>query len=174
MDNQKLKLPVKNNMFYSQDDFLLETEIVEGYIEEDLNLSVVLYEVDRNKTNVNAVYKEATKGNIRFKPPKEIPCQYEVKDAEIKSFDNKSANGVYTQDGNLTMYVLTRTLEKYHADIKRGDYIGVQIDTNRMKYYTVVNDGKVNTANNHFIGSYAPAWRQVECTLVSDITEFNG
>ena len=174
IDKSKLKLPTKNNLFYSQDDFLLETEIVEGYIEEDLNLTVVLYEVDRSKTNVNAIYKEAGKGNIRFKPPKEIPCQYEVKEAELKSFDNKSSNGVYAQDGNLTMYVLTRTLEKYHADIKRGDYIGVQIDTDRMKYYTVVDDGKVNSANTHFIGSYAPAWRKVECTLVSDITEFNG
>ncbi len=174
MINSKLQLPSKNNMFYSEEDFLLETEIVNGYIEEDLNQSVVLYEVDRSKTNINAIYKESSTGNIRYKAPREIPCMYEVKDAELKSFDNKSANGIYAQDGNLTIYVLVRTLEKYKADIKRGDYIGVQIDTNRMKYYTVVNDGKVNSANTHMIGGYKPAWRTVECTLVSDISEFNG
>ena len=174
MDNQKLQLPVKNNMFYSQDDFLLETEIIEGYIEEDLNLTVVVYEVARSKTNVNAVYKEASMGNIRFKPPKEIPCQYEIQESETKSFEQKTSTGVYTQDGNLTIYVMVRTLEKYHVDIKRGDYIGVMIDTNRMKYFTVVNDGKVNTANTHYVGSFKPAWRKVECTLVSDISEFNG
>lgn len=161
-------------MFYSEEDFFYETEMVEGYIEEDLNQSVVLYEVDRKKTNVNAVYKEASSGNVRYKPPREIPCMYEIKDAETKSFDSKSANGVYTQDGNLNVYVLVKTLEKYKADIKRGDYIGVQIDTNRMKYYTVVNDGKVNSANTHLIGAYKPAWRSIECTLVSDISEFNG
>jgi hypothetical protein len=99
---------------------------------------------------------------------------YEIKDSEIKSFDNKSTTGVYTQDGNLVMYVLTKTLEKYKTDIKRGDYIGVQVDTNRMKYYTVVNDGKVNSTNTHMIGGYKPAWRTIECTLVSDISEFNG
>ena len=174
MGNNKLQLPTKTNMFYSEDDFIFETEMVEGYIEEDLNQSVVLYEVDRSKTNVNAIYKEATSGNIRYKAPREIPCMYEIKDSEIKSFDNKTSNGVYTQDGNLQIYVLTRTLEKYKADVKRGDYIGVQIDLNRMKYYTVVNDGKVNTANTHMVGGYKPAWRTIECTLVSDISEFNG
>ena len=174
MDYSKLQLPVKNNMFYSEEDFSYETDLIERYIEEDINQSVVLYEVDRSKTNVNAIYKEATSGNIRYKAPREIPCMYEIKDSEIKSFDNKTSNGVYTQDGNLQIYVLTRTLEKYKADVKRGDYIGVQIDLNRMKYYTVVNDGKVNTANTHMVGGYKSAWRTIECTLVSDISEFNG
>lgn len=174
MKNSKLQLPSKNNMFYSEEDFFYETDLVERYIEEDLNQSVVLYEVDRGKTNVNAIYKEATKGNIRYKAPKEIPCMYEIKDSETKSFDSKTSTGVYQQDGNLIVYVLVKTLEKYKADVKRGDYIGVQIDTNRMVYYNVVNDGKVNTANTHLIGAYKPAWRIIECTLVSDISEFNG
>lgn len=111
MDYSKLQLPVKNNMFYSEEDFSYETDLIERYIEEDINQSVVLYEVDRSKTNVNAIYKEATSGNIRYKAPREIPCMYEIKDSEIKSFDNKTSNGVYTQDGNLQIYVLTRTLE---------------------------------------------------------------
>lgn len=172
--NSNLQLPSKNNLFYSEEDYLFETEMFEGYIEEDLNQSVVLYEVDRRKTNLNSIYKESSSGQIRYKPPREIPCMYEIKEADLKSFDNKSSNGIYAQDGNLVFYVLTRTLEKFMCDIKRGDYIGVKIDTNRMKYYTVVNDGKVNSANTHMIGAYKPAWRTIECTLVSDISEFNG
>ena len=174
MDYSRLQLPSKNTLFYSEGDFDYETDLVERYIEEDLNQSVVLYEVDRRKTNVNSVYKEASRGNIRYRAPNEVPCMYEIKDSEIKSFDSKTSNGVYAQDGNLVIYVLVRTLEKYKADIRRGDYIGVQVDTDRMRYYTVVNDGKVNTANTHMMGGYKPAWRTVECTLVSDISEFNG
>lgn len=174
MGNPKLQLPNKNNLFYSEKDFDYETDLVERYIEEDLNQSVVVYEVDRTKTNINSIYKEATKGNIRYKAPRELPCMYKIEDSEIKSFDNKSATGVYVQDGNLVIYCLVRTMEKYRVSIKRGDYIGVQIDTNRMKYYTVVNDGKVNSSNTHMIGGYKPAWRTIECTLVSDISEFNG
>lgn len=174
MSNAKLQMPVKNNMFYSEADFQYETDLVERYIEEDLNQSVVVYEVDRKKTNVNSVYKEASKGNIRYKAPRELPCMYEIKDSELKSFDSKNTNGVYAQDGNLTINVLVKTMEKYGVEIRRGDYIGVQLDTNRMKYYTVVNDGKVNSANTHMIGGYKPAWRTIDCTLVSDISEFNG
>ena len=174
MPNVRLQLPEKNKLFYSEEDFFYETDLVERYIEEDLNQSVVVYEVDRTKTNVNSVYKEASKGNIRYKAPRELPCMYEIKDAELKSFDDKSSTGIYTQDGNLIMFVLTKTMEKYGVEIKRGDYIGVQIDTNRMKYYTVVNDGKVNSANTHMLGGYKPAFRTIECTLVSDISEFNG
>ena len=74
MDYSKLQLPVKNNMFYSEEDFSYETDLIERYIEEDINQSVVLYEVDRSKTNVNAIYKEATSGNIRYKAQRKIQC----------------------------------------------------------------------------------------------------
>ena len=79
MGNNKLQLPTKTNMFYSEDDFIFETEMVEGYIEEDLNQSVVLYEVDRRKTNVNAIYKEATSGNIRYKTQKKYLVYMKLK-----------------------------------------------------------------------------------------------
>ena len=52
--------------------------------------------------------------------------------------------------------------EKYGCNIKRGDYVGVQIDTQRMAYFVVTNDDKVNTANNHYIGAYRTAWRVIE------------
>lgn len=172
--NKKLQLPIKNTMFYSEEDYGFESELIEGYLEEDINQTIVLYEVDREKTNINAIYKDSTSGNIRYKAPKEIPCMYEIKESEIKNFDKSTATGVYTQDGNLTIYVLVSILEKYNADIKRGDYVGVQLDTNRMRYYSVVNDGKVNSANTLLVGNYKPTWRVIDCALVSDISEFNG
>lgn len=162
----------RNKMFYSEEDFDLETDIVMGYMEEDLNQTVVVYEVDRDKTSQNSIYKETTSG-VRFKAPKEIPCIYEVKDAEIKSYDSQTNNGVYTINGALTVHVLDKVLEKYKCDIKRGDYIGLLVDTNRMIYYSVVNDGKVNTANSLYVGAYRPAYRVVVCAPV-DENEFNG
>ena len=173
MANSKLQLPAKTNMFYSEDDFIFETEMVEGYIEEDLNQSVVLYEVDRRKTNVNAIYKEATNGNIRYKAPKEIPCMYELKDADVKTYDSKTNTGVYVVNGNLILHVMPKILEKYKCDIRRGDYIGLQIDTNRMVYFSVVNDGKVNTANRYYVGAYKIAWREITCAPVPE-NEFKG
>lgn len=168
------KVPVtRGNKFYDEEDFEYETNLLMEYIEEDLNQTVVVYEVDREKTNVSAVYKEAKEGQIRYKAPKEIPCMYELKDADIKSYDSKTNTGVYVVNGNLTLYVMPKILEKYKCDIKRGDYIGLLVDTNKMIYFSVVNDGKVNNANLYHVGGYRPAWRQITCAP-SDLTEFNG
>lgn len=163
----------RNNIFYSEEDFDFETDIVQGYIEEDLNQTVVVYEVEASKTNTDSVYKETGGSSVRYKIPKEIPCVYEIKDAEIKSYDQTSNNAVYTVGGQLVFHVLVKTLEKYDCDIKRGDYIGVLIDTDRMVFYAVVNDGKINTANTNYIGAYKTAWRTVTCSPVPD-NEFNG
>ena len=167
------KTPVtRNRLFYSEEDFDFETDIVMDYLETDTNQTIVVYEVDRDKTNINSTYKENSTG-IRYKPPKEIPCLYEVKDAEIRSYDSRTNNGIYTINGSLMVYVMPKVLEKYKCDIKRGDYIGIQIDTDRMIYYSVVNDGKVNTANSQYVGAYKTAYRVITGAAV-DESEVNG
>lgn len=165
-------MPVnRNNIFYSEDDFAFETDLVEGYLEEDLNQTVIVYEVDRSKTNVNGIYKEAKKDTIRFKPPREVPCMYEIEDAQINAFDSQSNTGTYQVSGNLTVYVMPKTLEKFGCDIRRGDYVAIQIDEHRMSYFTVNDDGKVNNSNKNVIGAYKTGWRVVKC---SPCKEFSG
>lgn len=172
MSKSLLTPVVRNNKFYSDEDFQYECGFIEEFIEEDLNQSVVVYEVDRIKTNTNAIYNE-TKENIRFKPPKELPCMFEIKESQIKSHDSNTQNGVYAVSGNLEIHVPTFMFEKYQCDVKRGDYIGVQIDTDRMFYFSVIDDGKINTANTNYVGSYKTAWRKILATPVSE-KEFNG
>ena len=108
---------------------------------------------------------------IRFKNPIEIPCQYEIKDSELKTFDKKTSNGVYALSGNLTVYVMVKILENYECEINRGDYIGVYVDEGRMVYFVVTDDGKVNTGNKNYVGAYKLQWRTIEA---SPQTEFNG
>lgn len=164
----------RNNLFYSEEDFGLETDILSDYIEEDTNQTIVLYEVDRKKTNINNIYQETrTKEDIRFKPPVEIPCLYNIKEPQNKAYSEKFSNGVYMISGNVTLYVLKNTLKTYKCDIKRGDYIGILNDTNKMYYYTVVNDGKINNANSMMVGAYKSPWLIIECAPLSE-DEFNG
>lgn len=162
----------RTKMFYSEKDFNMEKNLICDYIEMDLNQSVVVYEVDRVRTNNDAVYKDS-KDEIRYKTPKEIPCMYQIDESRLKSYDSSSTNGVYAISGNLTCYVPTDMFSKYGCDIKRGDYLGVQIDNNRMSYFVVTDDGKVNTANTSFLGGMRPIGRIVKASPVAD-TEFNG
>lgn len=172
MNNNGNITPInRNNLFYSEEDFGFETDLIEGYLEEDINQTVVVYEVDRKRTNINDAYKEAKKDTIRFKPPKEVPCMFEIEDAQLNAFDSQSNTGTYQVSGNLKLYIMPKTLEKFKCDIKRGDYVAIQIDTNKMSYFTVTDDGKVNNSSKNIIGAYKVGWRVISA---SPAQEFNG
>ena len=169
------KLPIKRNTkFFSGEDFDLELDFAKEYIEQDANQTVILYRVDLSKTKVNDVYKEASKDEIRFLTPIELPVVYEISDAEIKAYGTKTQKGLYAQTGKLSFTVLISTLEEYGCDISRGDYIGVQIDSTHREYFTVTDDGRVASTSNKFsLYGTKPYARKIECASV-DLGEFNG
>lgn len=162
------KTPVsRNNLFYSEKDFCFEMDLVQGYLEEDTNQTIVVYQVDRITTQVNDIYIESNK-QIHFLPPVEIPCLYEIQDSKLETYDKRTGRGVYSLHGNLKAYVTLKSFDMYDFDIKRGDYIGVMVDDGRMYYWVVVNDGKVNISNLHMVGAYKSGYRVIEATPVTD------
>lgn len=173
--NVRKKTPVKrNNMFFSSEDFDMEMMFTEEYLEHDANQTVILYQVDYSKTQVNDIYNEANKNAVRYKTPVEIPVVYEIQDAELKAYDSQQMKGYYVKTGKLIFSVLYRTLEEYGADINRGDYIGIQINPQHREYFTVADDGKVGSFSNKFsMYGTMPYARTITCASV-DINEFNG
>jgi hypothetical protein len=171
----KKRVPIKRNTkFFGSDDFNLELEFAKEYLEQDANQTIILYRVDYSKTKVNDIYKEAQKDAIRFYNPIELPVIYEIDDAELKAYGNKIQKGVYSQTGKLKFSILISTLEEYDCDISRGDYIGVQIDSTHREYFTVTDDGRVNSMSNKFtMFGTKPFARTIECASI-DKNEFNG
>ena len=176
-DNTKIKrkTPIKrNHKFFGKDDCILETEFAMEYLEQDANQTVILYQVDLSKTKVNDIYKEADKDAIRYLSPVEVPCVYEIQEAELQSYEKNKMKGTYAKPGKLIFSVLLKTFDELDIDIKRGDYVGVQITPQRMEFFTVTNDGRVGmTANKNTIYGVAPYFRQIECSPCDPI-EFNG
>jgi activator of HSP90 ATPase len=169
------KNPVKRNgMFFSKSDFDLEMDIARDYLEHDMNQTVILFEVDLSKTNANDIYHEASKRNIRFKPPVELTVRYEINNSEMRSYEKNTNKGVYSKPGILNFTVLNTTLEEVGRDIKRGDYIGVQITPEEIIYFTVFDDGKVASyANANTLYGVKPFFRNIKCNYV-DPSEFEG
>ena len=65
-------------------------------------------------------------------------------------------------------------LDEYGCDIKRGDYIGIQVTPERMEFWTVTDDGKVDSyANKNTLYGTRPIERIIHCAPV-DANEFNG
>lgn len=175
--NIKRKNPIlRNNMFFSKESYDFEVNLAREYMEMDMNQTLILYQVDLEKTKVNDIYKESAKGEIAFKTPVEITCIYEITDSELKTYDKNSSKAAYVKPGTLKFRVLECELEELGVDIKRGDYVGVQIDENleNMLYYEVTNDGKVGMlSNSQTLYGYKHWFRSCEAAYI-DPSTFNG
>ena len=50
--NNIKRVPIsRNNLFYSESDFQYEMEIGKNYLEQDMNQTIILYEVDLQNEN---------------------------------------------------------------------------------------------------------------------------
>ena len=82
------KLPITRlSKFLSQDDFDLNVQMGSEYLHGDLNMKLVLYRVDREKTDIDSVYSEVGMDETKFFPPVEFNAL--VKIEEPKQLENK-------------------------------------------------------------------------------------
>ena len=170
----KRRIPInRNNLFYSEESLEFDLETGKEYVETDMNQTLILFQVDLNKTNVDKLYGETSTNGIRFKTPVEIHCVYEVDVPDLSSYDKTKNLGTYIKPGNLKFGVYQATLDELGAEIKVGDYVGVMVDEEHIIYYVVNNDGRNNYDNQHMIYGYKPLYRSCEASYV-DGAEFNG
>jgi hypothetical protein len=64
-------------------------------------------------------------------------------------------------------------LEELNIQIQYGDYIGYAETENRIRYYSVADDGRIVSDNKHTYGGYKPFYKTFICTPVSE-DEFRG
>lgn len=167
--NSLPKIPIsRNNLFYDEKSFQYEMNIGKNYLEQDVNQTVVLYEVDIEKSNLDDVYNESKKDAIVFKPPVELHCLYTVEDASLKGYNKDKNLGTYVQQGKLHFGLYQSTLDELGAEIKIGDYIGIQISPEKMVFWTVINDGRNNFDNAKSVFGYKNPWRKIECAAVDE------
>lgn len=166
------RVPVnRNNLFYSDESFDFDVEIGKNYIEQDMNQTAVLYQVDVAANNINSTYGETSSNNIQFKTPVEFHCVYKIEEPELKSYDKTKNIGTYMKTGKLTIGVYEATLIELGIDIKKGDYIGIQINPGHMEFFSVTNEGKNNYSNAKTMFGRIPFFREINCFPV-DASEF--
>jgi hypothetical protein len=169
MDN---KLPITRlSKFFSQEDFDLQVDIGQEYLHGDLNMKLVLYRVDKQKTDKDDVYGEVGLDEIKFFPPVEFNAL--VKIEEPKNSTYKGGMLRYNEPGNLVLSVYIKHLNDLKIDIKYGDYIGYVESEDKIRYYTVTNDGKVTSDNKHNLFGYMPYYRTITCAIAQE-QEFRG
>jgi len=166
------KLPITRlGKFFSQDDFDINIQMGQEYLHGDLNMKLVLYRVDRGKTDTDSIYGEVGKDEIKYFPPVEFNALVKIDEPKNNSY--KGGLVRYNEPGNLTLSVYIRHLEELKVDIRYGDFIGYPDSEDKLRYYTVTNDGKVTSDNKHKMFGYKPHYRTILCVPAQE-SEFRG
>lgn len=164
MDN---KLPITRlSKFFGQDDFDINIQMGQEYLHGDLNMRLVLYRVDREKTGVDDVYAEVGQDETKFFPPVEFNALVKIEEPKNSSYKNGLLR--YNEPGNMTVSVYIKHLSELNVDIRYGDYIGYPESETRVRFYTVTNDGRVTSDNKHNMWGYKPYYRTITCSPVQD------
>jgi len=159
------------NKFFSEEDFNLEIEMGMEWQMGDMNFSVVLYRVDRQRTNNDDVYGEALTEGIQFLAPVELKGLVKI-DAPTNS-DYGTSKLSQIEPGNMTFSVYQSHLDQLAVDISLGDYLGYYETEDKVRYYSVVNDGRVTSDLKHTYGGYKKYYRTIIAAPVTN-DEFNG
>jgi hypothetical protein len=168
----KRKKPInRNNLFASESQIELQYAMGMEYVNKVLNQTIVLYEIDRELTKIDDIYKEAKFNDLVFKTPVELNVMYKIDSSELKTYDTNTIKGYYVKTGKLTFNIYEKELIENSCDIKIGDYIGVQITNTHMEYFIVTNDGRNNYDNRHTMWGFKPYYRTIQCSVVTDVTE---
>jgi hypothetical protein len=157
--------------FFGAEDFNLEISMGKEWVHGDMNFTLVLYRVDRQKTNTDDVYGEAVKDGIKFLTPVEFKGIVKIEQPKNEYLDKSMIEQL--EPGNLQVSVYQSDLDELGIDIEFGDYIGYYETENRVRYYSVFNDGRVISDNKHTYGGYKPYYRTIMASPVTD-NEFRG
>lgn len=166
------KVPITRiGKFFGSEDYSLDLSIGEEWLYGDMNFTMVLYRIDRRKTKTDDVYGEVVKDGIKYLPPIEFKAYVQISQPENKNLGNSKINQI--EPGNIRISVYQKHLDELGVDISYGDYIGYYETENRVRYYTVNNDGRVTSDNKHTYAGYKPFYRTIMASAVID-NEFRG
>ena len=170
MSNRKIPI-TRLEKFFGSEDFDLEQNMGREWLEGDMNFTLVLYRVDRQKTKTDNVYGETEEDGIKYLPPVEFRGYVTIESPDNIDYANSKLSQM--EPGNLKVGVYQKTLDELEVDVEYGDYIGYYETENRVRYYSVVNDGRVVSDNKHTYGGFKPFYRSIIAAPVND-GEFRG
>ena len=159
------------NKFFSETDFNLDISMGEEWLHDDMNFTVVLYRVDKQKTNTDDVYGEALSDGIQFLTPIELKGYVKIEVPVNSDYANSKLSQI--EPGNMNFSIYQSYLDQLEIEISLGDYIGYYETEDTVRYYTVVNDGRITSDNKHTYGGYKKFYRTIIATPSTN-NEFKG
>jgi len=172
MSNNKSVPITRLAKFFSEEDFFfLDISCGEEWLHGDMNFTLVLYRIDKYRSDNDDVYGETLKDGIKYLPPVEFKGYVQILVPENKYLGNSKIDQM--EPGNLKVGVYQKHLDELEIDIQYGDYIGYYETEDRIRYYVVNNDGRVVSDNKHNYAGTKPYYRSIIASPVTS-NEFRG
>ena len=168
---QKLVPITRLGKFFGAEDYNLDIGMGEEWLVGDMNFTVILYRIDRHKTKTDNVYGEVLEDGIQFLAPVELNGYVQIMAPTNKFLGNSKVEQL--EPGNMKFSIYQKTLDELGVNVFMGDYLGYYETEDRIRYYTVSDDGLVKSDNKHTYGGYKPFYRTIVATYVSE-NEFRG
>ena len=168
---EKLVPITRLGKFFGGEDFDLDIGMGQEWLEGDMNFTIVLYRIDRYKTKKDNVYGEVVEDGVQFMAPVELKGLVQVMAPVNKFYGNSKVE--IQEPGSMKFSVYQKQLDDLGVEIWMGDYIGYYETEDRVRYYSVSDDGYVKSDNKHTYGGYKPFYRTITATWVSE-NEFRG
>jgi hypothetical protein len=168
---EKLVPITRLGRFFGGEDYALDIDMGQEWLEGDMNFTVVLYRVDRYKTKTDDVYGEALSDGIQFLPPVELKGYVKILAPTNQTISKSRVE--LDEPGNMMFSVYQKYLDDLQVDVAFGDYLGYYETESKVRYYSVANDGRVVSDNKHTYGGYKPFYRTIIGTPVNQ-NEFRG
>jgi hypothetical protein len=168
---EKLVPITRLGKFFGGEDYTLDIDMGQEWLEGDMNFTVILYRIDRYKTKTDDVYGEALQDGIQFLSPIELKGYVQI----MAPTNMRLGQSKVEQDepGNIRFSIYQKYLNDLGVDIAFGDYLGYYETESRVRYYSVADDGRVVSDNKHTYGGYKPFYRTIIGTPVNE-NEFRG
>jgi hypothetical protein len=157
--------------FFGGEDYALDIDMGQEWLEGDMNFTVILYRIDRYKTKTDDVYGEVLEDGVQFLAPVELKGYVQVLAPTDKNYGTSRIE--LQEPGNMKFSIYQKQLDDLGVEIFQGDYIGYYETEDRVRYYVVSDDGYVRSDNKHTYGGYKPFYRSIVATYVSE-NEFKG
>jgi hypothetical protein len=134
---QKLVPITRLGKFFGAEDYSLDIGMGEEWLLGDMNFTIFLYRVDRQKTKVDDVYGEVLEDGIQFLAPVELQGLVQVMTPASKNYGNSKIE--LQEPGNMKFSIYQKTLDDLDpVDINNGSF---ELDWNDKFVANLIKQG---------------------------------
>jgi hypothetical protein len=152
--------------FSDDNEYSFQEECAREFLEGDLGMLIILYQIDKDNSNPDAIYNEVTSDNISYKEPVELYVSYKISEGEIKSYLPSTTTAQFRSIGELTFPIFESQLIENNCDINIGDIIAIPIKINEYELFEISDDGRANIDNKHSILGFRKMYRNVTGVMI--------